>query len=381
MAVYLLSLVSLMACNDHPKPMPIVKGTGPSMFQKRVAVFAFLADVNYNLVTSSEADLVKNTLKIDDALQNNAAIRNYVGTDWRVVWGPAIANSPRKSGTSVVDSFVTDNTMYAVRGTNLATGKPMYVVGVAGTNIVSRKGWRQEDFNVFTLKDWGMPNSGRISAGSNVGLTILNTMKDAATGQTLLEFFGTQPDISTADIAFTGHSLGGALSPLIALKCIEWKEQHGFTNLTVGAYPIAGPSPGDSQFAAYAAQKFGNNYYSVINNYDIVPNSWQKDMFARIPTLYAASPPFNPGGQGGFALPAKDRLLYDAIKVAIDLKQYQRIAVDKEYAFNGSPNSYTPDKPGSFFTEAGFQHTSAYFIDAYAFPQPLDDALALLLRN
>ena len=339
-----------------------------------------MSNVNYDLITTSEAALNRNTLKINDALQNNAALRSYIGTDWRVVWGPVASNSVKKSSVTVVDSFITDNTMYVARGTNVATGKSMYVVGIAGTNMVSQKGWKLEDFNVLKESDWGMPNSGKISAGSALGFTILNTMTDAATGKTLLQFLSTLKDAGNTEVAFTGHSLGGALSPLMALKTIEWKEQMGYNNITVSVYPIAGATPGDKAFAAYAAQKFGDNYHSVINAYDIVPHSWQKDMFAEIPSLYKDAPPFNPGGTEGFRLPINVQLAYDALKVAIDLKTYQRIAPDREFVFRGSPNVY-PDGSGAFFKEARNQHVKAYFEDAFQLPQPVSDFLTELLAN
>lgn len=187
----------------------------------------------------------------------------------------------------------------------------MYVVGVAGTNIVSQKGWRLEDFNVIKESDLGVPGSGKISAGSALGLSILSTMKDASTGKSLLEFLGTLTAAGPTEMAFTGHSLGEALSPLMALKYIEQAERMGYKNLTVSVYPIAGPTPGDRQFASYAAREFGTNYHSVINAYDIVPKSWQKDMFATIPTLHASSSPFNPGGKQGFMLPASYKTAYE----------------------------------------------------------------------
>ena len=379
-ALILIGSTLLASClMDHPIVTTNESGTPPTRLHKTLAVLSFIADVNYHLVATSEAVLNANTLKVNDALNNNADLRAYIGNDWQVVWGPVTSNSPRKSNVSAPDSFVTDNLMYVAKGTNLTTGKPMYVAGIAGTNIVSEKGWKLEDFNVLEEADWGMPNSGKVSKGSMVGLMILNTMQDAKTGKTLLEFLGVQPDINTTEVAFTGHSLGGALSPLMALKCIEWKEKLGYTT-TVSAYPIAGSTPGDSQFASYASAKFGENYHSVINNYDIVPSSWQKDSFARIPTMYAGSPPFNPGGRGGFQLPTKYKLAYDALKVAIDLKSYQRIAPEKEYAFNGTPNVY-PNHDGSFLTEAGYQHVKAYFSDGFQFPQPVVAVITNLLSN
>jgi hypothetical protein len=372
----LLALITLAACSDHLLPPPNLGATpSPTDTHNRIALLAMLADVNYDLVAASEQALSQNTLKINDALQNKADVRAFIGTDWQVVWGPAIANSKRKSSTIAPDSFVTDNTMYVARGTDLTTGKLIHVVAIAGTNAVSRKGAIVEDFNVSNETDWGTPGSGKISAGSMAGFTILSNMRDATTGKTLLEFLSTLKGAVPAEVAFTGHSLGGALSPLMALKFIEYTQQLGYTNMTVSVYPIAGPTPGDKEFASYAAQKFGEGYHSVINANDIVPHSWQKDMYAQIPSLYKNSPPFNPGGSDGFKLSTKDQVAYDASKAVIDFKTYQRIAPNREFVFKGEANVY-PDGSGSFFKEAKYQHTIAYYKDAFGFPQSIIDALA-----
>ncbi|WP_138994177.1 lipase family protein [Larkinella sp. C7] len=376
----LLGVLTLAACNDHLLPV-IGESKSPTDTHKRIALLAMLADINYDVVATSEEELQQNTLKINALLQTNADVRAYLGTDWQVVWGPAIANSRKKSSTSKVDSFVTDNTMYVARGTDLATGKPIHVVAIAGTNAVSRKGALLEDFNVFNQKqwggetDWGTPGSGKITAGSAVGFNILGSMRDPSTGKTLLQFLSTLGGAGPNEVAFTGHSLGGALCPLMALQCMEWQEQMGYTNLHVSVYPIAGPTPGNKEFAEYAAQKFGDNYYSVINTNDIVPHAWQKDLFAQIPSLYKNAPPFNPGGKKGFGLSFDDQAAFDVIKLLIDLKSYQRIAPEREFAFNGRSNVY-PDGSGSFFQEAKYQHTIAYYKEAFGFPQSIINMLA-----
>ncbi|WP_439585760.1 lipase family protein [Dyadobacter bucti] len=374
-ALMLLGVIILVACSNHVLPADIGQRAAPTDTHKRIALLAMLADINYDVVAASEQELSQNTLKLNDALQNNADVKAFVGNDWEVVWGPAISNSIKKSTTSAVDSFVTDNTMYVARGTDLTTNKQIYVVAIAGTNAVSRKGALSEDINVVHEKDWGVTNSGKISAGSAVGLNILNTMTDPATGKTILQFLGTLKDNGPTDIAFTGHSLGGSLSPLMSLKFIEWKQQMGYSNFDVSVYPIAGPTPGNKEFAVYALQKFGANYYSVINANDIVPHAWQKDMFAQIPSLYKNVPPFNSGGREGFKLPAKDQLAYDALKLVIDFKTYQRIAPDQEFVFKGGANVY-PDGSGTFFKEAKYQHTIAYYKEAFQFPQSVIEVLS-----
>jgi hypothetical protein len=374
-ATMLLVVMSLAACSDHNLLPDVNQVTPPSETHKRIALLCMLSDVNYDLIAASEQELRNNTLRINDALQNRAVVRDYIGPDWQVVWGPAISSSVKKSGTSEPNSFVTDNTMYVARGTDLATGKSMYVVSIAGTNAVSRKGAFSEDFNVFTEKEWQAPNSGKISAGSALGLDILNSMADPVNGKTLIQFLSTLKDAGPVQVAFTGHSLGGALSPLMALKFIEYKQQMGYTNIDVSVYPIAGPTPGDKAFALYAAEQFGAGYHSVINTNDIVVYSWQKDMFAKIPSLYKHAPPFNPGGKKGFTLPLKEQLAFDAIKLVIDSKTYQRIAPEREFVFQGKPNTY-PNGSGSFFEEAKYQHVMAYFKDAFEFPEQVINAIS-----
>ena len=371
-----LALFTLAACSDHLLPPPDLGETpSPTDTHNRIALLAMLADVNFDLVAASEEALSQNTLKINDALQNKADVRAFLGTDWQVVWGPVIATSKKKSATTAPDSSVTDNTMYVARGTDLSTGKPIHVVAIAGTNAVDKKSAINEDFNVVSETDWGAPGQGKISAGSGLGLSILSNMRDGATGQTLLEFLATLKSAGPSEVAFTGHSLGGALSPLMALKFIEYTQQLGYTNLTISVYPIAGPTPGNKEFALYAAQKFGEGYHSVINAHDIVPHSWQKDMYAQIPSLYQNAPPFNPGGTAGFFLSSEDQVAYNAVKAVIEFKTYQRIAPDREFVFSGTPNVYS-DGSGSFFKEAKYQHTIAYYQEAFGFPPSIIEALA-----
>lgn len=382
-ALVLLGLITLTACSDHGLPPGIVTPgidqdpppTPPTDTHKRIALLCMLANVNYDLVAPSEQALSQNTLKINELLQTNADVRAYLGTDWQVVWGPALANSLKKSSVSAPDSFVTDNTMYVARGTDLATGKPLYVVATSGTNAVSQKDARFEDFNINKEQDWGARKTGKISAGSALGFSILSAMTDAATGKTLLEFLATLGGAGPTQVAFTGHSLGGALSPLMALHCIEWQQQMGYTNLNVSVYPIAGPTPGNTDFATYAAQTFGEGYHSVINANDLVPHAWQKDMFAKIPSLYKNAPPFNPGGNGGFGLTRDEQLSYDSLRVVVEFKTYQRIAPEREFVFSGTPNVYA-DGSGSFFKEAQYQHVLAYYKEAFGFPPSIMAVLA-----
>jgi dienelactone hydrolase len=71
-------------------------------------------------------------------------------------------------------------------------------------------------------------------------LDILLKMND--NGKKVLEFLSTIGFNENVEIATCGHSLGGALSPLVALKLVEMKERNGFSNGTVSCYPSAGPT-------------------------------------------------------------------------------------------------------------------------------------------
>lgn len=381
LVIALMGLSTMFSCNKGTVDLSQKPGLGlvapPSNWHRNVAVFAMISNVNFGLVTTNEAALVRNAQKIKDALQNDIALRSFVGSNWEMVWGPVTANGLKTNNTSGVDSFITNNTMYLIKTFDSASAKVQYVVAIAGTNIVSEKGWFLEDFNVFVKKDWGKANSGKISEGTFIGLQALLNMKDAATNKTLIQYFEELPRDAAYDIAFTGHSLGGALSPVMALKFLEWTEQNNRNNVAVSTYPIAGATPGDKEFAQYAADKFGDNYFSVINNYDIVPNSWQKDMFAAIPNLYNNGN-FNAGK--GFLFPSQLEKTYNLVKLAIADKNYTRIAQNKEFSFNGTPNSYALGK-GSFFAEAGYQHTTAYFNDAFALPQDVQTSIGNLIRN
>jgi hypothetical protein len=324
--------VGITAADAGANSALLVSAPAPTHKNRLVAVLAMMSNVNYNLTAPSEAALYANTAKIEDALRSPTAVRSFLGGDWKVVWGPVLSNTAKTNRNSGVTTFVTDNAMYVAKGLDANTGRDIYVVAISGTNLVSTKGGLVEDFNVFKKIDWDAPGGGQLSAGTHVGLGILTAMKDRTTGKTLIEFLAS----------------------------------------------LAGATLGDAQFATYAATKLGDQYFSIINRYDIVPNSWENDMFDRMPGLYKDKA-FN--GGNGFGFPVALLPAYEVVRLAIRGKAYARIAPEREYVFSGTPNTYTPDKPGGFMREAEYQHIKAYLADGLVLPSPVIEQILGLFKN
>ncbi len=202
--------------------------------------------------------------------------------DWCTVWGPVVYQGELNPGAT--------NAMYVAYSKNLQT----YVVGIAGTNPTGDYALFVEDLAVkpaqmvawppqATMADppslsWtGLPQpasvqSGMqpvqpmpdpaqpfIDAGTSDGITILYTMQDPETKQTLAQFLS-GVTTSGQTLVFTGHSLGGALAPVLAMLLYpQAKASPGPANAgdpslksnwgAVYVLATAGPTPGTVGFA------------------------------------------------------------------------------------------------------------------------------------
>ncbi|KAF9493529.1 hypothetical protein BDN71DRAFT_1591053 [Pleurotus eryngii] len=84
----------------------------------------------------------------------------------------------------------------------------------------------------------------------NMSIRSLPMEQQPAAKQTIVEFLAIVPP--TSRLMFTGHSLGGALSPTVALALLKaglLKDASG----NIFTYPTAGPSPGNRPFEALSA--------------------------------------------------------------------------------------------------------------------------------
>ncbi|WP_052752850.1 lipase family protein [Kordia zhangzhouensis] len=311
---------------------------------------------------------------------------------WESIWGPIVfAND----STSV--SVHADNTM----GMYYNAEENLIVIAIAGTNVNSPYGWFVEDFSVNKTHAWelitGVPNSGNIANGTYTGLTILREMvneKKETLIDTLQQFLQSNSELKNVAIAVAGHSLGGALSPTLALFLADTKEQWDPKKQTlIGAFPTAGPTPGDEAFAAYYEKqiKAKNIYYlSQHNALDIVPHAWAKADLAKIPTIYNAyiKPPSdaNPSETltGTMATVAALNALSAKNIAGVPVNRYKQIVPST--VLQGTFNTSVDDKVIKklkyirlvlplalgkyaaylrnlvrFAAQAGYQHVSAYY--------------------
>lgn len=220
---------------------------------------------------------------IAEILSNKKAIQ-LIG-DWNIVWGPKVFQAS--------DSTVADNAMYIAQN---AQSPNNYVVAISGTNPISAYGWLVEDADLIPTVAWpyntesSIP-TGKISNGTNKGMHILmHSLQDG--GDTLSQFLAKRVSASDAPLVLTitGHSLGGALSPAIALALLDTQgEDSGWdpkSTSTIDVLPSAGPTPGNIVWRDYYDKRLGQNTDRIWNAIDIVPHAWQSSMLEQIPSLY-----------------------------------------------------------------------------------------------
>ncbi|NEO92635.1 MAG: lipase family protein [Moorea sp. SIO3G5] len=240
------------------------------------------------LVGETLEDLLKK--RVTDFLKKDSIIQ-AIGT-WDVVWGPVVHQ--------IKGSKYATNSMYVAKKDN------QYVVAIAGTNPSSLFDWFPEDFSVKKQVDWqngDIPkcrvkfrdetDKPKISKGTCIGLKKLEEMKSS--DQTVLDFLGDEvksagEPTENIEIIFAGHSLGGALSPTLALAALDqqskWCGSCEEKDFKILVYPSAGPTPGNKYFANYYDSRLGENTTRIWNDIDIVPHAWDEDMLDKIPGLY-----------------------------------------------------------------------------------------------
>ncbi|KAG9000822.1 hypothetical protein FRB94_005148 [Tulasnella sp. JGI-2019a] len=283
---------------------------------------------------------------------------------WNVVWGPMVWKNDDVATTGP------DNTMFVANCSDIVfpdgTTHNVYVVAIAGTATTSAYDWTGEDLavtSVVDFEDWyaswpttpgtvqvatpahvvANPGKPYITEGVADGIYPLITQASPLgshqTGTTIRAFLAGIP--KDAYVIFTGHSLGGALSPTLALGLVG----SGMLSKVVEGgkvytYPTAGFSPGNKGFnksysdsfpfsvSSAGYQAFNGNYFNTL---DVVPQVWCQDKsldpaqnITNIPTLWGETP-----------------MEADILRLAVDRYLLARA--------NLSPIKYLP-LAGNFFT-------------------------------
>ena len=240
-----------------------------------------------------------------NAQQEIVPIAHHV-LGWPIVWGPVVwKNDP--------DNKLTDpDHVWFVAKKSPQT----FVISIAGSatiynHLVHNGGVAQVvDFTTWATAP-PSPTSTIVSSGTYVafgtaqGVHTLRSYSAPAgatgAGKTLSQFLRDTPRGPQPQSIFTGFSLGGTLSPTLALALK--KDTGVFQNTDeVLTYPIAGASPGNDAFAKLFADKFpkipltgGSGYKvwngNVANSLDIVPQAWSTDSrqsqnLGKIPGIY-----------------------------------------------------------------------------------------------
>ena len=259
--------------------------------EEQIHSLSSMSNAAFDLQESSLSTLQSLATEIVTNALNDSIIQGCIGT-WDLVWGPIVfSNNPN------AEKVVADNTMMLLYSTELN----LFVVAIAGTNAVSMYGWFQEDFGVNTLVQWESIVNKKvnklfftpsIAGGTSLGLQ--NLLGMTSSGATMLEALNTylsNNSITGATIAVAGHSLGGALSPVMAMYMQDtlstWNTVSGSIS-EIQAWPTAGPTPGNADFATYVQDNMSSSfvYTSKYNTIDVIPQAWMYSSFENIPSIY-----------------------------------------------------------------------------------------------
>jgi hypothetical protein len=333
------ALAASLGCRPPQAVVTPATGLNPSPGQQ-MAALAFISYLGED-VTGSDDDVER---KLYPCLQSELARQPITQGRWALAWGPAVY----KFAIGDLD----DNMMYVVRDQENAGH---LAIAVRGTNAKSILDWLVEDFDVDDQVSWDYgnpPEEAKISKGTSEGLKILQTMT-AASGpvpdQILSEFLAGEVKNNPSpklEIDVVGHSLGGALAPALALWLADTQSTWDPAGKAeIGVYALAGPTPGNTEFASYYASRIGERTDRIHNPYDIVPLAWNDQTMKTMADLYEP-------------VTRADRIereLIDNLKNLVKDKSYSQI------------NPGAPPLPGAlntkestFLDEAGWQHVCGY---------------------
>lgn len=348
----LLLLLPACAINKNQGPTTITTATPIITDRDReLAALAFIAYTG-ELLKGSDREVER---ILAPCLQKELALQDFTQGKYELIWGPSVY----KFELAELD----DNMIYVVRS---LIDPSRLVIAIRGTNGTAILDWLVEDFAVFHKVKWPYGNPGptlkpKISEGTHTGLKILQSLSPAAgtpgEKQTIAEFLKQiVTDENIRHISVVGHSLGGALSPALALWLVDTRSYWDPENIVeVSVLALAGPTPGDKDFSSYYDDRLGANTKRVHNPYDVVALAWDTKTMKTIPNLYKPS---------GIKTPIAIEV---AILAAVELvknKHYTQIMPD---AAPLSGKVYLPKS--TFLEQVGWQHSCGYYCDMQLLPK------------
>ncbi len=299
-------------------------------------------------------------------------------SNWKVVWGPHY--------TLADLNFAASNTMFvAQQQDDGGNPLPVYVVAVAGTNANSLYDLLHEDLDIDST-EWKLAGNGpsvlKVTTGDRDGLKNLLGMQ-----WPFNDIRGFLASIQKPDVTlwFTGHSLGGALSPMLMLalmdphSALDTKKTQLSLWKQVNLLATAGPSIGNQAFVDYFRKLFSASNATttfVWNANDVVPHSWASS------SMQALTSPKN---IYGLTFAPDSKLAAMIAKQQDNAAQHAYVQFQPTPAFEcalqpytnsmKSPESWNPDS--EFVAQLGYQHLNAYLgqfgCDYFTQPNPCDD--------
>lgn len=188
--------------------------------------------------------------------------------------------------------------------------KTELIIGVAGTNFINQYDWFTEDLETETLVPWNNGiilkhnldterDKGYISTGTSIALKNTWNLRDKRfigikLDHWLKEYLNGNTTIKTVSV--TGHSLGGAISPVLAQALSDHRNLwNPDSDIKISSYIFAGPTPGDSDFVGFM-ESGDVTLHSMYNKKDVVPHAWNPEMIAQIYDLFE---PYLPNAKVG----------------------------------------------------------------------------------
>ncbi|KAG9308597.1 hypothetical protein JVU11DRAFT_11703 [Chiua virens] len=226
--------------------------------------------------------------KHQECLEKLSPKSSQLGQGWELKWGPVVWKEKRDDTTGGPDLvwYVACNS--SVSSFKDEAPRTTYVIAIAGTQMRSDHTWLRSNLDVTSVTEFvsWVDNKFKTISTTNVPhgkpyvavgtartvgrLLTEQAPRDAISGgKTLRQFLESTTESSR--VIVTGHSVGAALTPTLALALGEAGIIPYDRMLT---YPIAGPSPGNH--IPYAPQNEDYKIWNLnlVNKFDPVPYFW-----------------------------------------------------------------------------------------------------------